>query len=56
MASPGDGGGKEGFIMKFGILAIIATTGVLIPLLWMTGTIASIIYFCLHRGETEEEE
>jgi hypothetical protein len=43
-------GGKEGMIMKHTILTMIATMGLLIPVLWMTGTATSIIYFCLRRG------
>lgn len=35
--------------MKLTVLTMIATTGVLIPVLWITGMVTSIIYFCL-RG------
>jgi hypothetical protein len=34
--------------MKHAILTMIATTGLLIPVLWITGMVTSIIYFCLH--------
>jgi hypothetical protein len=39
---------EEGMIMKLTILIIIAALGVTMPLLWITGSLTSIIYFCLH--------
>ena len=44
--------------MKVTILVIIGFLGVLIPLLWITGTLTSAIYFCLQgvrllRGERQ---
>jgi hypothetical protein len=35
--------------MKVTILVIISALGLLLPLFWITGTVTSIIYFCLHR-------
>jgi hypothetical protein len=42
--------GKEGIIMKLTALTMITTMGLLIPVLWMTGMVTSIIYFCLRLG------
>jgi|OpeIllAssembly_1097287.scaffolds.fasta_scaffold267906_1 hypothetical protein len=36
--------------MKLTALTMITTMGLLIPVLWMTGTVTSIIYFCLRLG------
>jgi len=42
--------------MKLTILIIIAVLGLIMPLLWITGTLTSIIYFCRHGvGKTHEE-
>lgn len=42
--------------MKLTILIIIGALGVAIPLLWITGTLTSIIYFIRHRvGATHKE-
>jgi hypothetical protein len=35
--------------MRLTILAIIAALGVMIPLLWMAGTLTSIVYFIRNR-------
>jgi hypothetical protein len=37
--------------MKHSILSIITAFGLLMPLLWITGTVRSIIYFCHQRGK-----
>lgn len=43
--------------MKLTILIIIGALGVVMPLLWITGTLTSIIYFIRHRvGATYKEE
>jgi hypothetical protein len=36
--------------MKLTILVIITALGVMIPLMWITGTLTSIVYFVRHRG------
>jgi len=36
-------------VMKLTILVIITALGVMIPLLWITGTLTSIVYFIRHR-------
>ncbi len=42
--------------MKLTILIIITVLGLLMPLLWITGTLTSIIYFCRHRvGKARKE-
>ena len=42
--------------MKLAILIIIAVLGILIPLLWITGTLTSAVYFCLQKmGATRKE-
>ncbi len=42
--------------MKLTILIIIAMLGLLIPLFWITGTLTSIVYFCLQKmGATRKE-
>jgi hypothetical protein len=43
-------------VMKLTILIIIAALGVMIPLLWITGTLTSIVYFIRHREKTTREE
>lgn len=35
--------------MELTILVIIVALGVMIPLLWITGTLTSIVYFIRHR-------
>jgi len=40
--------------MKLTILTLIATTGVLIPVVWVMGMVTSVIYFFLH-GEGGRE-
>jgi len=40
---------EEKMIMKLTILIIIGVLGVAIPLLWLTGSLASFVYFC-RRG------
>ena len=42
--------------MKLTILAIIAALGVMIPLLWIAGTLTSIVYFILHRENVTRKE
>jgi hypothetical protein len=37
--------------MKLTILVIIAALGVMIPLMWITGTLTSIVYFVRHRED-----
>lgn len=34
--------------MKLTVLIIIIMLGLLIPMFWLSGTLASAIYFCLH--------
>jgi hypothetical protein len=42
--------------MKLAILIVIAALGLLIPLLWITGTLTSVVYFCLQKvGATRKE-
>lgn len=42
--------------MKLTILIILIALGLLIPLFWLTGTLTSVIYFCLHwAGATRKE-
>ena len=42
--------------MKLTILIIITALGLLIPLFWITGTLTSVVYFCLNRmGATRKE-
>jgi hypothetical protein len=40
---------QEEMVMKLTILVIIAALGVMIPLLWITGALKSIVYFIRHR-------
>jgi hypothetical protein len=43
-------------VMKLTILIAIGALGVAIPLLWITGTFTSVIYFIRHRvGATHKE-
>ena len=42
--------------MKLTILVIIAALGVMIPLLWITGTLTSIVYFIRHRENITRKE
>jgi hypothetical protein len=42
--------------MKMLILILICALGVAIPMLWVTGTLTSIVYFFRHReGATQKE-
>jgi hypothetical protein len=42
--------------MKLTILVILIMLGLLIPVFWLTGTLTSAIYFCLHWvGVTRKE-
>ena len=42
--------------MKFAILMAIALLGVLIPLLWITGTLTAVVYFFRQKvGATRKE-
>jgi hypothetical protein len=47
---------KEEMVMKLTILIIITALGVLIPLLWITGTLTSIVYFIRHRENITRKE
>lgn len=42
--------------MKLTILLIIMALGVMIPLLWISGTLASIVYFIRHRENATYKE
>ncbi len=43
--------------MKLTFLIIIILFALMIPLLWITGALTSIIYFCRHRaGKTREAQ
>jgi hypothetical protein len=43
-------------VMRLTILIIIGALGVAIPVLWITGTLTSIVYFIRHRvGATHKE-
>ncbi len=42
--------------MKLTILVIITVLGVMIPLLWITGTLTSIVYFIRHREKVTRRE
>ncbi len=37
--------------MTYSILSIITAFGLLMPLLWIAGTVTAIIHFFLHREE-----
>jgi hypothetical protein len=43
-------------VMKLTILVIITALGIMIPLLWITGTLTSIVYFIRHREKITHEE
>jgi hypothetical protein len=43
-------------VMKLTILIIITALGVMIPLLWITGTLTSIVYFIRHRENITRKE
>ncbi len=42
--------------MKLTILVIITALGVMIPLLWITGTLTSIVHFIRHRENITRKE
>jgi hypothetical protein len=42
--------------MKTTFLVIIITLGVAVPLTWLIGTVASMIYFYRHRERATQEE
>lgn len=42
--------------MKLTFLMIIILLALIMPLLWITGTLTSIIYFCRHRAGTTRKE
>jgi hypothetical protein len=42
--------------MKLTLLVIITALGVMIPLLWITGTLTSIVYFIRHRENLIRKE
>lgn len=48
--------GKEERVMKLAFLIVIGVLGVTIPLLWLTGTLTSLIYFCRHGFGTIRRE
>jgi hypothetical protein len=52
----GNSGWKEEMIMKLTILVIITALGIMIPLLWITGTLTSIVYFIRHRENVTRKE
>jgi hypothetical protein len=43
-------------VMKLTVLMIITALGIMIPLLWITGTLTSIVYFIRHREKITHEE
>ncbi|HEY5498088.1 MAG TPA: hypothetical protein VIK19_07110 [Syntrophales bacterium] len=43
-------------VMKLTFLIIIILLALMVPLLWITGTLTSIIYFCRHRAGTTRKE
>jgi hypothetical protein len=43
-------------VMKLTVLVIITALGIMIPLLWITGTLTSIVYFIRHREKITREE
>jgi hypothetical protein len=43
-------------VMKLTFLMIIILLALIMPLLWITGTLTSIIYFCRHRAGTTRKE
>jgi hypothetical protein len=47
---------KEEMVMKLTVLVIITALGIMIPLLWITGTLTSIVYFIRHREKITREE
>jgi hypothetical protein len=42
--------------MKLTILIIVTMLGMAIPLLWITGTLASVVYFIRHRARATNKE
>jgi hypothetical protein len=42
--------------MKLTFLMIIILLALIMPLLWITGTLTSVIYFCRHRAGTTRKE
>jgi hypothetical protein len=42
--------------MKLAILIVIAALGILIPLLWITGTLTTVVYFCLQKMGANRKE
>ena len=42
--------------MKLTILGLITTLGVMIPVLWITGTLISIVYFVRNREKITRKE
>jgi hypothetical protein len=47
---------EEEMVMKLTFLMIIILLALIMPLLWITGTLTSIIYFCRHRAGTTRKE
>jgi hypothetical protein len=41
--------------MKFALLMIIVLLALLLPVLWITGTLTSIVYFCRQRAGKARE-
>lgn len=43
--------------MKLAVLIVIAALGLVVPLLWITGTLSSAVYFCRQKvGATRKEQ
>jgi len=42
--------------MKFAILMVIAALGLLIPLLWITGTLTAAVYFFRQKVDATRKE
>jgi hypothetical protein len=56
---PSGGMGKKGEdgVMKLAILIVIAALGLMIPLLWITGTLTTAVYFIRQKmGVIRKEE
>jgi hypothetical protein len=52
----GNSRSREEMVMKLTILVIITAVGVMIPVLWITGTLISIVYFIRHGEKVTREE
>jgi hypothetical protein len=49
-------GWKEEMTMKLTILIMIGMFGLMTPALWLTGTLASMVYIIRHRTDTVHKE